>query len=486
MIDKTPKVFISYCWTSEEYKDKVLHIAERLMHDAIDVVIDLWNLKPGQNINKFIEENASCKDIDRVIIFSNEKYATKANGREGGVGKETDIISFNVYRSAEEDRFIPIVMEKDSNGEAFLPEYLKSRFYFDFTGNNIEKEYKKLIRTIYEESEYRKPELGERPEWLKNEEPKELYVIKDEIIEIRQNKDNASKRKIRRFIEKYLNGIKQFYVKNIDEKKYIENFKCMKEYRDLFLEYLDEISLSEKNFGETIAGVFEEIYNSIHVPEIITGKSDIIKNNDLDLFYVHIWELFICSVTLLLHYEMYAEINNLLYHTYFLNKGIIGSSERISCSYRQFFYFSDMIENRIKPSLNGSESRCFTLAGNYICNYRENLPIYTKKSIANADLFLYQVYNGLGLDSLYGSESWFPSLYVYADRNYSIWNKLVSMNFCKKIMPLFGVDNVEELKKRISKCVSDDSYRYEGTTSRTGAAPAILSQIDIKDIATRP
>ncbi len=40
ILDKIPKVFISYAWTSKEYRDKVRSIAERLRYDGVDVIFD--------------------------------------------------------------------------------------------------------------------------------------------------------------------------------------------------------------------------------------------------------------------------------------------------------------------------------------------------------------------------------------------------------------------------------------------------------------
>lgn len=42
--DKTPKVFISYSWSSDEL---VLDLAKRLVAHGVDVVLDKWDLKEG-------------------------------------------------------------------------------------------------------------------------------------------------------------------------------------------------------------------------------------------------------------------------------------------------------------------------------------------------------------------------------------------------------------------------------------------------------
>lgn len=46
MEDKIPKIFISYSWVVSE---RVLELAERLVANGVDVVLDKWDLKEGQD-----------------------------------------------------------------------------------------------------------------------------------------------------------------------------------------------------------------------------------------------------------------------------------------------------------------------------------------------------------------------------------------------------------------------------------------------------
>ena len=46
---ENPKVFISYAWGSKEYQEKVIALARDLMRDGIEVVLDKWSLKEGND-----------------------------------------------------------------------------------------------------------------------------------------------------------------------------------------------------------------------------------------------------------------------------------------------------------------------------------------------------------------------------------------------------------------------------------------------------
>ena len=54
-----------------------------------------------------------------------------------------------------------------------------------------------------------------------------------------------------------------------------------------------------------------------------------------------------------------------------------------------------------------------------------------------------------------------------------------SRQYCQKMMVLFGVSNLEQLKEVVGKCVYDSRMKYSGSWD---AAPAILSYIKVDEI----
>lgn len=85
----------------------------------------------------FYGKMVSDTEIQKVLIISDKKYADKANGRDGGVGTETQIISAEVYKNRQQEKFVAAVVERDETGEAYLPVYYKSRIYIDFVSQKI-------------------------------------------------------------------------------------------------------------------------------------------------------------------------------------------------------------------------------------------------------------------------------------------------------------------------------------------------------------
>ena len=157
-----PKVFISYSWTSEAYKERVLKLAERLMDNGVDVILDQWDLSPGEDMYAFMEQ--SIHEAEKVLILCEKGYAEKANSRTGGVGTETMIITPEVLKKHRQKKYIPVVM--DSSVE--VPSYLKSRFAVYYTTED-EEEFRGLCLAIFGKRRKKKPDLKPIPAWLEGE-----------------------------------------------------------------------------------------------------------------------------------------------------------------------------------------------------------------------------------------------------------------------------------------------------------------------------
>lgn len=476
--DFKPKVFISYSWNKSDF---VMALAERLVSHGIDVVLDKWELKDGQDKYVFMEQCVNNPDISKVLIISDKQYTDKANRRKGGVGDETAIISTELYGKVNQEKFIPIATEYDEDGHAYMPTYIKSRIYIDLSNEDIyEENYEKLLRDIYNKPLYRKPKIGQMPSWLEDESAN-YFKIEDLIRQLKGAKTEKKQKAIStQFIDEYIETLKSFYVEGLEDPSVVfSKFEEMLKPRNIFLNYLKVLSETELNIGDILIDAFEKMHN------ILTNKknfSSVTSYNEveLDMYKIHIWELFICVTAFLIHESNYESLGSILRATYFLSDRY--STRENPDNYTEFRHHSRVIEDIYKPTTENRNK--YTLLGDYICNKREYKPIYTKKNIAEADLFLYQVFKALDIKpQLWSSQYWFPTFYVYVDimNGSSIWSKLSSKRFCEKMLPLFGVKSIDDLKDRLSKCVSEDRMGYNSAFER---APAILDCIKLEDIAS--
>jgi TIR domain len=162
----SPKVFVSYA-QSDERTPWISDISKRLIHDGVDVVVDLYDLAHSADMHVFMERCVNDASITRVLMMCDLLYCQKANDREGGVGKETQIISEEVYNDVGANKFLPIFCGLYDDGKPSLPTYLKSRYAINFsTPEKVEENWEILLRDLFEQPLHQKPPLGKPPAYI--------------------------------------------------------------------------------------------------------------------------------------------------------------------------------------------------------------------------------------------------------------------------------------------------------------------------------
>ena len=172
MLKENTKLFISYSWSSPEHEQWVLNLATELREAGVDVILDKWDLKEGHDAFAFMEKMVTDPEIQKVAIICDRVYMERADGRSGGVGTETQIISPEIYEKEDQNKFVAIVAERDENGIAYLPTYYKSRIYIDLSDNDFyATNFEQLLRWVYDKPLYIKPKIGKKPSFLSESNP---------------------------------------------------------------------------------------------------------------------------------------------------------------------------------------------------------------------------------------------------------------------------------------------------------------------------
>ena len=132
-----PKTFISYSWSSPKHEEWVLDLASELVESGVHVILDKWDLGEGADKFAFMEKMVTDPSVRKVIAVCDCQYAEKANGRQGGVGTETQIMSKEVYEQVDpadrNQKFVALITEKDEKGDPYVPTFLGSRIYIDMS-----------------------------------------------------------------------------------------------------------------------------------------------------------------------------------------------------------------------------------------------------------------------------------------------------------------------------------------------------------------
>ena len=79
---ENPKIFISYSWSSKEYEERVMDLAVRLQNDGIEVIIDKWIMKPGNDTINFMEKCVKDPNVNFVLMLLDKKYTEKADKKK--------------------------------------------------------------------------------------------------------------------------------------------------------------------------------------------------------------------------------------------------------------------------------------------------------------------------------------------------------------------------------------------------------------------
>ena len=183
-----PKAFISYRWSSPEHEEWVLALAVSLRSDGVEVILDKWHLREGQDTLAFMESMVTDDTIRKVLLICDKGYVERANNREGGVGTEAQIVSPKVYESTTQEKFAAIVVNLNEDGKPFLPRYMESRLYFDMSTREAEvANYESVVRWIFGKPFHVAPEIGRRPAFLD-----ESYSISSGLFRSGQRLERAA------------------------------------------------------------------------------------------------------------------------------------------------------------------------------------------------------------------------------------------------------------------------------------------------------
>jgi len=475
------KIFISYSWSTKKFIDWVRDdLATKLLNDGIEVVLDQWDLKEGYDIYKFMESMVADKTVDNVLVLCDKAYQEKANERRGGVGTETQIITPNVYADANQEKFIPIVVERDYNGNDFIPIYMKGRKFIDFSTEELFIEnYEQLLRTLYKRPQYRKPKKGNPPSFLFNEEEvndyKFHFLLQQIKSDISKQKNTAAKYKINEFKNEFITSFDSFIIEKtnsaaevavvVEDK--IDNSIIL---RNDYVEFLELVLLNNLIEVDFLIGFFEDIYNKYK--EIKSNVSGTFYDIQFDHFQFLIRELFLYTVTILINTERFETIKNLINARYFLYRDYVQNGKE-GADFERFDCYLSSLEDLQNKKF---EKKYFSYMAEKMVK-RATLKKVQKVDLAQTDTLLYY------LSVLRTKESdrhWFPRLYVYLGYSkMELLQKIESQRHFDKIRALFEVNNIQELKELFSNFNNPYSQGFSHSFENV---PSISDYIEIEKI----
>jgi hypothetical protein len=448
MPEETTKLFISYSWSSPEHEQWVLRLATELRESGVDVILDKWDLKEGHDSYAFMEKMATDPDIKKVALICDRLYAEKADGRSGGVGTETQIISPEIYKRGDQDKFVAVVAQKDESGKAYLPTYYKSRIYIDLSDPEIyARNFEQLLRWIFNKPLYLKPDLGNKPAFLSDAESVSLGTTPSfrRAVEAVRNSREHSSGALSEYFSTFTQNLERFRLSNGEgnfDDKVVNSIEQFIPYRSEAI----EIILALAQYRDTpdtylqLHRFFENLIPYLDKPENVTQWKDV--DNDNYKFIIH--ELFLYAVAALLKYERFEAASYLLRNHYYVeSRSQYGSDNMVPFAElwkptRSLAYRNERLNlRRLSLRADFLEKRSKT----------SGIPF---RQLAQADFILYirNVLESLRSNDYRGR--WWPETLLYVQHywgSFEIFSRAQSAAYFDKVKRLFDIQTKQELEQ---------------------------------------
>ena len=450
---KAPKLFISYSWSSPEFENWVLNIATELRENGVDVVLDKWDLKEGNESTSFMEQMVNSPDINKVLIISDKNYMEKANVRFGGVGIEAQIISKEIYERTNQSKFVVAITEKDENNKPYIPTYYTSRMYIDFCDpSEYHTGFEKLLRWIFDKPLYKKPELGNAPQFLNDNDKISLGTtfLKRRVENAFREKKEYAYGCFNEYLTVFSSNLEKFRIKYENEKQYTSDFldsiNAFLLYREEFLQLCNIIFMYDfsKSTIKPLHNFFESLISYRNKPDNIESRTE--KDFDNYKFIIH--ELFLHFITLCIKFDKFSYINDFLNEEYYnLKENII--------DYTKF--------NQYIATVHKLKENYFSPIGTLLQERIRNYDTLKFHEIMQTDFILYIRSYLMNISSLQNynhfNDVWCPDTNIFADNYYScypIFKKSQSIKYFENFKQVLGIESKTELVDLLNRFKSGE------------------------------
>ncbi|EAF5859492.1 toll/interleukin-1 receptor domain-containing protein [Listeria monocytogenes] len=463
--EKQKRIFISYEWKEQEW---VKDLAKSLRsHYGIDVILDIWDLEPGQDAYKFMESMVTDKTIDNVLVICSPEYKDKADNRTGGVGAETQIITPEIYEEIEQTKIVAVIPESGSKNS--LPTYLRSRIYIDFSapGSSYSKEMEKLARHIYGKPKEVAPPLGKIIDFDKIDQESlddlQLKQIAKQIEESSIDNGRRATNLFSEFKEEYFSVLRKIYMDIDDNEEFsdevsIKNIHKTNILVDYLLRVVKNLAVSDLiDYDLVIEFVddhFKEVYD--------LKKTTSYKEYYVDHIYFMMHKGFLIICTYLFKYEKFEILADIT-KTKFYD---INKHRYVNCG-------------NIKMSHERLESRGKRLGEEMVVLYTELLKKGIGKelfkSLSITDLLLFYVSK---INPELEGKYYFPITYLSIDEYYiPFFKKFQSRRHYEKVKCLFGMELTDFKNLLCSKEIGGGLYYIPRFVDYIGNVDSIGSEI---------
>ena len=443
-----PIVFISYSWSSQGHQLFVQKLAEQLIADGIDVVLDIFDLKEGHDKFVFMERMVTDPTVTHVLVICDKAYSEKADARKAGVGTESQIISKEIYERVDQSKFIPIACEFSDDGNPFLPAFLKSRIWINFsTPEAVNENWERLVRLIFGKPLHEKPKLGQPPAYITNDtaSPPSPAITKFNAFRQTLLQDKKGLSIYRRdFLSACISYADKLRIRerpNVDSlgKKILEDCGKLKHIRNHIVDWVlieSEVAPTDE-FCQALLGFLEELR------ELKSRPSEVNSWNDVwfEAHSLFVYETFLYIVAALLKTNAYH-----ILHEVFTSHYLRPTTERYGDNkfdiFDCFYGYSETIQAELAPvgkRLNSPAAELIKRQAE-----REDLPF---SAVIEAELLI------LLMAFLNPNARWYPQTLHYSsyNREFPFFIRATQHKHFLKLATITGYNDANQLREAVKE-----------------------------------
>ncbi len=451
-----PRAFLSYSWTAAEHAQWVVELARELVESGIDVVLDKWDLREGQDKYHFMEKMVRDATITKVIVIADCEYARKANERVGGVGTESQVMSKEIYESVEQQKFVAVVKEYDANGQACLPTFFTSRIYIDMSDALKRRDnFEQLVRWLFDKPQLQKPAVGKPPEYITAPSSLSLGTAsrgRHAVTAIRGGTANATGA-LRDYLDAFADALvnRHFEIPagDLPGDGMLQVLEQLLPARDEFADAIFAVS----RYRDDVAtyDVFGDFFERLLADATFSGSS-YTHDERKDVIRYLTYELVLYFLAALLKHNRLTQVR-----AFFQRQYVLPESRTRPGGLRDFGILGQRPQALLERGEQQRQRFIYLVAD--LVKQRAHRTDLTLADLAQADFvaFLYSRVNGMNI--------WWPHAALRAPdyRPFPLFLRATSQRVFREVAAVLGVSSVDDLRQRLRNNVDMQGLRqWEG------------------------
>lgn len=398
-----------------------------------------------------MEQMITDPDVKKVLLICDAKYATKADGRSGGVGTESQIISPEIYSKAAQDKFVAVITEVDDKGQPYLPVFYKGRVYIDLSNEErYETQYEELLRWALDRPSLVPPPVGSIPVHISSDllaQPASTSSFLRAKQAVEQG-NPAAGGLIRTFGDLLPDVLEPFRMpatsKSVERDE--EVVAAITTARPV-IKQLGELAASVARYdhagpyGDAILDCLEQFAQKMYRPEHVSSYSDW----DYDNFKFSANEVFLVVLSSYIKEGRFDLLKASFDRVYLVRRDSDSGLKANS-----FGVFSQHLKSLERRNARLKLNRISLQADMLKEAYDNHKPGFVDLMQTDFIAFLRNWLN-LSTDSW---PDWWPTTLVFAAHRYhsfDVFARAESKVFAEKLLPVFGMETVSELQSRLSE-----------------------------------